>query len=201
MKYKLIAFDVTKVLEQSVGDRVVAIPEGADLKGALLEAGVPIPERVLEKTDVSVIKAYFGKGLVLVRPEDVAAVVRELSAVPGIYARLDSAGIAIRVFSPPDATVSLAFLGNLPKAKKDLILSVSLNNMPIGDIGLRNLEGLENLEDLYLQNTQITNIGLESLRNLKKLREINVMGTRVNKSGVDLLSFFLPRTNIFYKLT
>jgi len=65
MKNKLIAFDVTKALETSVGGRVEGIGlNNLTAKDQLRQAGVPITPMVLEKiSDLSEIKEFFASSI------------------------------------------------------------------------------------------------------------------------------------------
>lgn len=71
-----------------------------------------------------------------------------------------------------------------------------VENNPISDKGLINLEGLEYLESLNLYGTGISDVGLGSLAKLKKMKELYIGQTRVSEHGIRALQQSNPALNI-----
>ena len=117
----------------------------------------------------------------------------------------------------PDSNVTddaLAVCKHLPKLQ-----ALSLERTPVGDAGLKHLEGsaLEHLllletkvgdagaaslatipalTKLSLRGTQLTDAGLARLQALKNLTELDVTDTRVTKAGVEALHKALPTCTV-----
>ena len=66
----------------------------------------------------------------------------------------------------------------------------------ITDEGLVHLEGLTNLETLYLNDTQVTDAGLVHLKGLTKLEWLDLRNTEVTDKGVKKLQEALPNCTI-----
>ncbi len=61
---------------------------------------------------------------------------------------------------------------------------LDLNYTPFGDAGMKNLEGLKQLKDLYLRDTFITDAGIKSLSGLTNLEVLDLAGTKLDDAGV-----------------
>ena len=70
-----------------------------------------------------------------------------------------------------------------------------LDNLPITDGGLEQLQGLK-LGILGLSNTRVTDAGLVHLEPLKGLESVGLAGTKVTDAGVEKLRKALPRINV-----
>jgi hypothetical protein len=58
------------------------------------------------------------------------------------------------------------------------------------------LQGLSNLEVLYLTYTRVTDVGLEFLKNLKSLQTLALARTKVTNEGVKELKRALPNAHV-----
>ncbi len=64
------------------------------------------------------------------------------------------------------------------------------------DVGLEHLEGLTQLQQLYLYGTQVTDAGLKHLKGLTQLQQLYLYGTKVTDEGVKNLQQALPNCKI-----
>jgi hypothetical protein len=108
-------------------------------------------------------------------------------------------------------------LASFIKTYGDRLSGLYLSNTGITDAGLRHLEGLPNLQDLFLGNMDsryappgttlplntITDAGLIHLRDLTNLRALNLAGLPVSDEGLDVLKdlpnlggLYLERTKV-----
>lgn len=76
-------------------------------------------------------------------------------------------------------------LAKLADLKKLRLLDLGAN--PVGDAGLEQIAGLENLEWLILCDTKITSAGLVHLGRLSRLRTLSLAGCDIADEGLDLL--------------
>ena len=76
------------------------------------------------------------------------------------------------------------------------IVGVGLTNAPITDAWLEHLEGMPQLQWLYLDDTGITDGGLKHLVGLTRLQELDLRGTQVTDDGVAKLQQALPNCKI-----
>lgn len=70
----------------------------------------------------------------------------------------------------------------------DRITEVYLSHSRVTDTGLKDLEGLWNLNELYLLNTQISDAGLEHLKGLTSLRHLDLDSTLTTDVGLEHLN-------------
>ncbi len=61
---------------------------------------------------------------------------------------------------------------------------VSLSHTQVTDAGLEHLNGLKQLQTLWLDHTQVTHAGLEHLKGLKQLQELLLGSTPVTDAGL-----------------
>jgi Leucine-rich repeat (LRR) protein len=90
-------------------------------------------------------------------------------------------------------------VGCLPAGDFILYVIHFENNQNVTNDGLRELEGLANLEELNLPNTRISDAGLVHLEGLKRLKRLNLSGTRVTDAGLNRLRAALPGCQITAK--
>ena len=64
---------------------------------------------------------------------------------------------------------------------------LDLRETKITDAGLRHLEGLSQLQRLYLFHVSVTDAGMESLAKLSQLNDLEVSNTKVSQSGLEKL--------------
>ena len=83
-------------------------------------------------------------------------------------------------------------LAHLADMKQLRSLWIGMGKGTITDAGLVHLGGLDNLEDLELQNSQITDAGLEHFTELKNLRRLNLGQSHVTDNGLAALREALP---------
>ncbi|EAL64047.1 hypothetical protein DDB_G0286583 [Dictyostelium discoideum AX4] len=76
-----------------------------------------------------------------------------------------------------------------PNFEKNL-KTLDLRDNRITDVGIRNLKGLLNLEELYLGSTGCTDIGLALLCNLLKLKTLDVSKCNITDSSMDIICRF-----------
>lgn len=62
--------------------------------------------------------------------------------------------------------------------------------------GLKELAGLENLEQLYLGSTAVTDEEIKVLAGLKNLQYLTLDSTRLTTAGVARLQRALPKLNV-----
>jgi len=72
-----------------------------------------------------------------------------------------------------------------------------LEGWNLTDAGLKELAGLNGLEELYLSGPQITDAGLKELAGLKSLKTLQLRGTKVTAAGVAALQKKLPACKIY----
>jgi hypothetical protein len=66
------------------------------------------------------------------------------------------------------------------------------------DVALEYLGSLPHLQELYLEHTQVTDAGMEHLRGLHELRKVNLHDTHVTPQGVKNLQEALPNCEIIH---
>ena len=71
-----------------------------------------------------------------------------------------------------------------------------LDGTKITDAGLEHLQGLDQLESLHLGGTKVTDAGLKYLTGLSRLTFLDLCGTKVSEEGVSRLKTFLPTCEI-----
>jgi hypothetical protein len=76
------------------------------------------------------------------------------------------------------------------------VTAVALIGEPTTDDGLENLQGLSQLQDLWLDSTQVTDVGLMHLQGLSQLRKLTLSRTKVTDEGVNKLQQALPNCKI-----
>ena len=69
-------------------------------------------------------------------------------------------------------------------------------NTQVTDGGLKELAGMKNLQKLSLFSTKVTDVGLKELVGLTNLQELNVGLTKVTDAGVRQLQMALPKAKI-----
>jgi hypothetical protein len=67
------------------------------------------------------------------------------------------------------------------------VVSVDFTKLQISDAGLKNVEGLTQLQDLSLYDTDVTDAGLEHLKGLTQLQKLELVDTQVTDAGLDHL--------------
>ncbi len=64
------------------------------------------------------------------------------------------------------------------------VTEVDFANSEIGDAGLEHLEGLPQLQVLYLTDTKVSDAGMEHLKQLPQLQVLGLGGTKVTDAGL-----------------
>jgi len=67
------------------------------------------------------------------------------------------------------------------------------------DDGLLHVNGLDDLEELYLGGTRVTDAGLQQLRGLTRLRFLSLHDSRVTRQGIEQLRDALPGLRVFHE--
>ncbi|MEZ6139168.1 MAG: protein kinase [Zavarzinella sp.] len=89
-----------------------------------------------------------------------------------------------RVVVSTDPTREYSVFDEIPRGKF-LLTNVQLDNTKITDADLHNLQGLDNLQMLFLSNTALGDECLIHLKELKGLRFLSLGGTKVTKPKSD----------------
>jgi len=79
---------------------------------------------------------------------------------------------------------------------RDLVLNDDNGHGRITDAGLKRIQNLTNLDELYLRNNQISDAGLQWLKGFTKLLTLDLGGTKVTADGIRGLAKSLPNTRI-----
>jgi hypothetical protein len=75
---------------------------------------------------------------------------------------------------------------------------LELTDAEVTDAVLKDLAGLKNLTELWLQRTPVTNAGLKHLAGLKNLNTLNLQGTKVTPEGFAELQLALPKCKLIH---
>ncbi|MCP4785048.1 MAG: hypothetical protein GY903_20445 [Fuerstiella sp.] len=67
------------------------------------------------------------------------------------------------------------------------LISIDFEDKPLTDAGLRNLQGLANVQKVWLNGTKITDAGLAHLKGLSTLKELGLFQTDITDAGLDQL--------------
>ena len=78
---------------------------------------------------------------------------------------------------------------------------VSLMDTKITDAGMANLQGLTNVEELFLAGTRITDAGLVHLEDLTNLEELELSGTQITDAGLMHLKGLIKLDTLFLEET
>jgi hypothetical protein len=197
MKYKLIAFDVTKALEMSVGDRVEGIdPADSNAAEKLRETGVPFAKlSSAGSIDFGEIMEYFQKEI------SAHELTRELSSDFGFPMAfyIPSNQIGIDFGNKKSVDRLLKRLENLPKTKRDKIKTVHIYGSDVTVAGLKSLKSFENLSELNCGSTLITDAEVKELEGLPNLRELEIKFTNVSMTGIGRLRYKNPELRIVWR--
>ena len=98
---------------------------------------------------------------------------------------LEELGVSIDFASskPPRSKWRQMVFGD--ESHLDVVREASFDNPPITDAGLKHLNGLTNLERLWMNRTQVTDAGLENLKCLTKLEEWTLDIRQVTDAGLE----------------
>ena len=90
--------------------------------------------------------------------------------------------------------------GTMNQSGGDVVIDgyLSLAHTQITDAGLEHLEGLTNLQKLWLEGAQVTDAGLVHLKGLTNLRELHLRDAQVTDAGVKDLQEALPDCEILH---
>ena len=75
---------------------------------------------------------------------------------------------------------------------------LDLSGTEIDDAGLVHIDGLSNLQELYISETKVTDRGLVNLRGLPKLWKLVAEKTGVTEAGCRELQHALPDLSAFF---
>jgi len=209
MKTKLIAFDVTKALETSVGEIVAGIDGSSPTaKEQLVQAGIPNLPRALDQADFGLIQKHFSSERENLDPYAIAL---ELSKVLPRPVNVSDGRLYIDLVNLPDIQQWLAVLRGLDQKIKLLVAGLGLAENGLVDSDLNSLEGFDNLETLelssnrigskgaiklgkfsrlealYLRKNPIGNRGIPPLTKLRRLKFLLLSGTKINDRAYDSL--------------